>query len=49
VTRAAAVTYSRRAGYAEPEPTLSAQFRSMLQHDQTRLHINATRPEFIRR
>ena len=42
VTRAAAVTYSRRAGYAEPEPTLSAQFRSMLQHDQTRLHINAT-------
>jgi RHS repeat-associated protein len=42
VVRAVAVTYSRRAGYPEPEPTLSAQFRSMLQHDQTRLHINAT-------
>ena len=42
VTRAVAVAYPRRAGYPEPEPALSPQFRSMLQHDQTRLHVTAT-------
>jgi RHS repeat-associated protein len=49
VTRAASITYSRRAVYPEPEPTLSAQFRGMLQHDQTRLHINATQNLYTKR
>jgi RHS repeat-associated protein len=40
--RAVSIGYPRRAGYAEPEPALSAQFRGMLAYDQTRLHIVAT-------
>ncbi|MDB4959490.1 MAG: hypothetical protein JWO36_7059, partial [Myxococcales bacterium] len=40
--RAVSIGYPRRAGYVEPEPTLSAQFRGMLAYDQTRLHIVAT-------
>lgn len=36
------VAYGRRSGYAEPEPDLSTAFRTMLAHDQTRLHITAT-------
>jgi RHS repeat-associated protein len=41
-TRTVSVGYPRRAGYAPPEPTLSATFQSMLAYDQTRLHIVAT-------
>ena len=40
--RAVSIGYPRRAGYAEPEPALPAQFRGMLAYDQTRLHIVAT-------
>jgi RHS repeat-associated protein len=39
--RTLAVGYPRRAGYAAPEPGLSASFQSMLAYDQTRLHIRA--------
>jgi RHS repeat-associated protein len=41
VKRYASVAYPRRAGYPEPEPTLSAAFRGMLAHDQTRMHVAA--------
>ena len=40
--RAVSIAYPRRAGYAEPEPALPAQFRGMLAYDQTRLHVVAT-------
>lgn len=40
--RSVSVGYGRRAGYPEPEPDLSTAFRTMLAHDQTRLHIAAT-------
>jgi RHS repeat-associated protein len=40
--RVVEVGYPRRSGYAEPEPTLSKQFRDMLAYDQTRLHVQAT-------
>jgi RHS repeat-associated protein len=40
--RAVSIAYPRRAGYTEPEPTLSMQFRGMLAYDQTRLHVVAT-------
>jgi RHS repeat-associated protein len=40
--RTVSVGYPRRAGYPEPEPLLSVQFRGMLAYDQTRLHIVAT-------
>ncbi|HEY1354334.1 MAG TPA: SpvB/TcaC N-terminal domain-containing protein [Ktedonobacteraceae bacterium] len=46
ILRSVSVAYGRRAGYAEPEPHLSAAFRSMLAHDQTRLHIGATEHSF---
>jgi hypothetical protein len=46
VLRSASIGYARRAGYPEPEPVLSLQFRTMLQHDQTRLHIGATQHLF---
>lgn len=39
VLRSASAGYARRVGFAEPEPQLSAAFRTMLAHDQTRLHI----------
>lgn len=42
VRRSVSVGYGRRPGYAEPEPTLSAAFRTMLTHDQTRTHVGAT-------
>lgn len=42
VLRSAMIAYGRRAGYAEPEPDLDAAFRTMLAHDQTRLHIAGT-------
>ena len=42
IKRAVSIGYPRRAGYAEPEPALPAQFRGMLAYDQTRLHIVAT-------
>lgn len=46
VRRSVSVGYGRRAGYPEPEPDLSAAFRAMLAHDQTRLHIVATEHVF---
>ncbi|HEX8138507.1 MAG TPA: SpvB/TcaC N-terminal domain-containing protein [Pyrinomonadaceae bacterium] len=42
VRRSVSVGYGRRAGYPEPEPHLSGAFRTMLAHDQTRLHVSAT-------
>jgi RHS repeat-associated protein len=42
VCRAVSVAYGRRTGFEEPEPNLSAAFRTMLAHDQTQLHIGAT-------
>jgi RHS repeat-associated protein len=44
--RSVSVAYPRRTGYAEPEPKLSTTFRTMLAHDQTRLHIGATEHRF---
>ena len=46
VRRAASVAYRRRRGAADPEPDLSAAFRSMLQTDQARLHVSATEHAF---
>ena len=46
VRRSASVAYGRRTGYPEPEPTLSDAFRTMLAHDQQRLHIAATEHRF---
>lgn len=46
VRRSVAAAYRRRAGLPEPEPNLSAAFRAMLAHDQTRLHITATEKIF---
>jgi len=46
VVRSASVGYGRRLGYPEPEPQLSDGFRTMLAHDQTRLHIAATQHIF---
>lgn len=46
VRRSATVAYGRRQGYPDPEPTLSAAFRAMLTHDQTRLHVGATEHAF---
>jgi RHS repeat-associated protein len=46
VRRSVSVGYGRRAGYPEPEPNLSASFRGMLAHDQTRLHVSATENVF---
>jgi hypothetical protein len=46
VLRSVAVGYPRRAGYTPPEPTLSAQFQSILTYDQTRLHVLSTLHEF---
>jgi RHS repeat-associated protein len=46
VRRSVSVSYGRRAGYPEPEPNLSGAFRTMLAHDQTRLHIGATDHRF---
>lgn len=42
VRRSVSVAYGRRPGFAEPEPSLSGSFRTMLAHDQTRLHVGAT-------
>ncbi|HEY0377590.1 MAG TPA: SpvB/TcaC N-terminal domain-containing protein [Pyrinomonadaceae bacterium] len=44
--RSVSVCYGRRAGYPEPEPDLSASFRAMLAHDQTRPHVAATEHAF---
>jgi RHS repeat-associated protein len=46
VLRSVSVGYPRRAGYAPPEPTLSAQVRGMLAYDQGRLHVLSTMQEF---
>jgi RHS repeat-associated protein len=46
VLRSVAAAYGRRVGYPEPEPGLSAAFRTMLAHDQTRLHIAAVQKIF---
>jgi virulence plasmid B protein/glycosyltransferase TcdB-like subunit of Tc toxin/glycosyltransferase TcdB-like subunit of Tc toxinin len=46
VRHAASVGYGRRPGYAEPEPALSAAFRGMLAHDQTRLHVGASENQY---
>ena len=40
--RTIAVVYPRRVGHPDPEPTLSAEFRTMLAHDQSRLRVAAT-------
>ena len=42
VRRSVSVGYGRRTGNAEPEPNLSGAFRTMLGHDQARLHISGT-------
>jgi len=42
VKRSVSIGYARRAGYPDPEPTLSDSFRGMLAYDQTRLHVAAT-------
>lgn len=44
--RSVAMGYPRRAGYADPEPDLSTTFRSMLAHDQSRIHITGTEQIF---
>jgi RHS repeat-associated protein len=44
--RGVSVGYPRRAGYAPPEPALSAATQSMLAYDQTRLHIRATEQQY---
>jgi len=46
VVRSVSVAYGRRVGYPEPEPQLSGAFRTMLAHDQTRLHIAAAQHLF---
>lgn len=46
VLRSVTAAYGRRPGYPEPEPNLSLSFRTMLAHDQTRLHISATQQSF---
>lgn len=45
VRRSVSISYGRRPGHAEPEPSLSA-FRSMLTHDQTRLHVSGVEHNF---
>ena len=42
VLRSVSIGYGRRPGYPEPEPALSRSFRTMLAHDQGRLHLRAT-------
>ena len=46
VVRTASIGYPRRAGYAPPEPALSAAIQGMLSYDQGRLHILATRNQY---
>jgi RHS repeat-associated protein len=46
VLRSVSIGYGRRAGFPEPEPNLSASFRGMLNHDQTRTHIAASQNTF---
>jgi RHS repeat-associated protein len=46
ITRSASAAYPRRAGYAPPEPTLSASMQTMLAHDQTRLHLSASEARY---
>jgi RHS repeat-associated protein len=46
VLRSVSVGYPRRAGYAPPEPTLTAAIQGMLAYDQGRLHILSTRNQF---
>ena len=46
VVRKVSVGYPRRAGYAPPEPTLSAAAQGMLAYDQERLHIAATGSQY---
>ncbi|HEX7312612.1 MAG TPA: SpvB/TcaC N-terminal domain-containing protein [Pyrinomonadaceae bacterium] len=46
VRRTVSVGYGRRAGFGVPEPDLSAAFRAMLTHDQTRLSVAATEHVF---
>ncbi len=42
VRRSLSIGYPRRPGFPDPEPHLSAAFRAMLAHDQSRLHVSAT-------
>ena len=42
VLRSVSVAYPRRAGYAPPEPSLTAAFQEMLAYDQGRLHVRGT-------
>lgn len=46
VMRSVSVGYPRRAGYAPPEPGLSAAVQTALAYDQTRLHVAATEHEY---
>ncbi len=46
VLRSVSVAYGRRAGAPEPDPNLSSEFRTMLAHDQTRRHIEASEHGF---
>ena len=46
VLRSVSVGYPRRAGYAPPEPTLTAAIQGMLAYDQGRLHVLSTRNQF---
>ncbi|WP_050787615.1 SpvB/TcaC N-terminal domain-containing protein [Rhodococcus jostii] len=41
IRHSVSIAYGRRVGHQEPAPELSAGFRDMLAHDQTRLHIGA--------
>jgi RHS repeat-associated protein len=44
--RTVSVGYPRRAGYAPPEPHLSAALQGMLAYDQGRLHVAATERQY---
>ncbi len=46
VVRKVSVGYPRRAGYARPEPSLSAATQSILSYDQGRLHIVAAQNQY---
>jgi RHS repeat-associated protein len=46
VKRAVSVAYPRRAGHPAPEPDLSLSFRTMLDHDQSRLRVSGTENVF---
>lgn len=44
--RSVSIGYPRRAGYAPPEPGLSAGVQNMLAYDQTRLHVQGSAQQY---